>query len=256
MTQEERKKITEGYFDESVSGAAVCFLLAALCFGIKFIPFQYAPYFLWAGIAFSVLCVLLMIFGSKRITETQFDEALTEMLDAVKLKSLQKAGIEEEELISKQVLIRGPRYHDTSGVEFKSKKGKNKIWRYSLVDVTVLNLTANQIIAYQCCLDLIQEKPINEITDEYFYKDVVSISTKTVSRTYTIAKGKRKGEKVSSTSAEIVSLTTSGGTSIDTTIRDPKLIELWGGKGGELPNTDAEIAIAAVRKVLREKKAA
>ena len=255
MTDEERKKKTKEYFDESGSGAGPCFLLAALCFGIFFIPFKYAHYFLWAGIAFSVLCGLAIFFGAKRITDTQFDEALTKMLDAIKLKSLQKAGIEEEELISKQLLIRGPRYHDTSGLDFQSKIGEDKIWRYSLVDITVLNLTAHQIIAYQCCLDLIQEKPINETTNEYFYKDIVSISTKTVSRTYVIAKGKRKGEQVSSASAEVVSLTTSGGTSIDASMRDPKLIELWGGKGGELPNTDAEIAIAAVRKVLREKKA-
>ena len=53
-------------------------------------------------------------------------------------------------------------------------------------------------------------------------------------------------------SAETFELTTSGGTSVEVTLKDPSLIEMMG--GGDIPTTRAEKAIQTVRKMLREKK--
>ena len=47
-------------------------------------------------------------------------------------------------------------------------------------------------------------------------------------------------------------LTTSGGTTLEVFLTDPKLIEKMG--GGKIPTTEAEKTISVVRKMLREKK--
>ena len=121
--------------------------------------------------------------------------------------------------------------------------------RHTPITVTVITLTENQLVAYQSDLDLTTGNFLNESTDEYFYKDIVSIATKTESREI---KFKNLG-KIQLNEAEIFKLTTSGGTSIEVILRDRKLlIEKMG--GGEIPITDVEKTISVVRKMLREKK--
>jgi hypothetical protein len=104
--------------------------------------------------------------------------------------------------------------------------------------------------------DRITGNPLNEGTEEYFYKDVVSVTTKTESQTVNIvAKGlfiKQLLGIAQLNSAEKFILTTSGGTSISVVLKDPSLIERMG--GGVIPTDRTEKAIAAVRKMLREKK--
>ena len=135
-----------------------------------------------------------------------------------------------------------------SGVCFLPQAGP---WRSNwILSGRYAELSGNscQIISYQCCLDLLTGNYLNESTDEYFYKDVVSIATKTESKTYS----SDKFGDVQLNAAETFVLTTSGGTSIEMVLRDPKLIEMMG--GGNIPTTEAERAIQVVRKMLREKK--
>ena len=91
-------------------------------------------------------------------------------------------------------------------------------------------------------------RALNESTDEYFYKDVVSVSTKTKSKSVEI----EGTGAVQLDSAETFELTTSGGTSVEVTLKDPSLIKMMG--AGDIPTTRAEKAIQTVRKMLREKK--
>ena len=51
--------------------------------------------------------------------------------------------------------------------------------------------------------------------------------------------------------AEMFTLTTSGGTSIEVLLRDPTLIQKI---GGEMPTTKADKAIQSIRTMLRDKK--
>jgi hypothetical protein len=106
---------------------------------------------------------------------------------------------------------------------------------------------------------------LSERTDEYFYRDVVSVSTQSKSKTYEnaeIGKGLSEGllksmmiaGKLQFNAAEMFILTTSGGTSIEVVLRDPQLIERAG--GGSIPTDMADKAVQTVRKMLREKKVA
>jgi hypothetical protein len=202
------------------------------------------------GIGILILAVGIagIILASKKPSDQKMDEYIAEDISRAKNKSLQKASIDESELVGESVVVTGPRFWNTSGATSLYKKGKDGRLRFTPINVTVLNMTQHQIISYQACLDIVTGNFLNESTDEYFYKDVVSVSTSTDS----ISHDTEKFGKIQLNAAETFVLTTSGGTSIKTILKDPKLIEMMG--GGDIPTTDAEKAIQVVRKMLREKK--
>jgi hypothetical protein len=203
---------------------------------------------------------------NKKPTEAQMDTWLEEDLKMLHNKALSKTGTDPSELVGEPVMVTGPRFWNIAGAEVAFKKGKDNILRFTPVGVTVLNFTPNQLIAYGSALDLTTGNALNESTDEYFYRDVVSVSTKTKSMTVQFSgtgavKGGLMGGLMGAlktglqlNSAETFELTTSGGTSIEVVLRDPSLIEKMG--GGDIPTTRAEKAIQTVRKMLREKKGA
>jgi hypothetical protein len=200
------------------------------------------------AVAIGVIGVWMAVGGKP--TDEEMDRHIADDLSHAKRKSLQKAGIDDSELVGESVVVPGPRFWNTAGAQVHWKKGKDRVLRFTPINVSVLHMTQHQIISYQACLDLTTGGFLNEATDEYFYRDVVSVATKTESKTF---ESKKLGT-LQLNAAETFVLTTSGGTSVETLLRDPKLIELMG--GGEIPTTDAERAIQVVRRMLREKKQA
>lgn len=182
-------------------------------------------------------------------TDKQMDQWLDEDLTALSKKALNKMGTDEKELVSESVQVTGPRLWDTGGANVFFKKGKDNLLRFTPVGVSIINFTQNQLLGYTCVFDFTTGKALNESTDEYFYKDVVSVATKSESKSVNIP----KLGTIQLNSAETFILTTSGGTSLSVLLRDPTLIEKMG--GGEIPTTRAEKAIQTVRKMLRDKKA-
>lgn len=201
---------------------------------------------------------------SRKPTDQQVDAWIEEALKDVRSKALAKTGIDQSELVADPVVVYGPRFWNIGGADVGIKKGADGVVRFMPLGVTVINFTANQLLAYQCALDLATNNPLNESTDEYFYRDVVSVSTQSKSRSFDLAAipkafagGKLKSlivnGKLQFNSAELFVLTTSGGTSIEVLLQDPQLIQKAG--GGSIPTHLADKAVQAVRKMLREKKA-
>jgi hypothetical protein len=203
----------------------------------------FLPIVLIVGIGFDIYS-----YARGKPTDQQMDEWLEEDLKGLEKKALNKMGIDETELVSESVQIIGPRLWDVGGADVFFKRGKDNVLRFTPVDVSIINFTQSQLLVYSCVLDLTTGNVLNESTDEYFYKDVVQVSTKTESRTVNIP----KLGTLQLNAAETFTLTTSGGTSLSVVLRDPTLIEKMG--GGEIPTTRAEKAIQTVRKMLREKK--
>lgn len=111
------------------------------------------------------------------------------------------------------------------------------------------------MFCYQCCYDRIKGEALLEDTDEYFYRDVVSVATKTNTKQFDVdvtLKGNK--EKVTLRTSETFVLTTSGGTAFSVFLQDPALLNLKLTKDGQLDTSQAEKAIQAIRKMLREKK--
>jgi hypothetical protein len=192
------------------------------------------------------------IFNATQVaSDQQIDEWKQEDLNKLSQRSLDKMGIDAAELVSEAVMITGPRLTNLGPATFGYRKGKDNILRFTPVDSTIINFTANQLLVYRCALDLISGNPVNESTDEYFYRDVVSVQTASDSVSVNIP---GLGPAFQLTGAESFRLTTSGGTSVSMVLRDPSLIQKMG--GGEIPTTTAERAIQTIRKMLREKKGA
>jgi len=186
-----------------------------------------------------------------RPTDEQMDNYVSADVTRTKERSLAKASLDETELVvdDPEVIV-VPRLVSTAGAEMQSKRGKDGVLRYTPLDITVLLMTQHQIIAYRCCMDMMTGSFLHEGTDEYFYEDVVSLQARTESITYETEKYGNLELK----EAEMFMLTTSGGTSVKVVLSDPLLLEKMGGKGADIPNTGAEKAVQAVRRMLREKK--
>lgn len=202
----------------------------------------------WAWILLVGIGIWGIYAWSGRPSDQEMDKYIEEDLSHAKKKSLQKLSMDESQLVGESVVVTGPRLWNTGGADILHKKGGDNTLRFTPINISVLNMTQHQIVSYQCCLDLTTGNYLNESTDEYFYKDVVSVATKTESKTYTLD----KGGTIQLNAAEVFALTTSGGTSVEIVLRDPKLIEMMG--GGNIPTTEADKAIQVVRKMLREKK--
>lgn len=251
LSDEQRQQAVIGYFNPPEFGGFGC--LSVLVGIFFFIVYNKAPEgnggasFVIAMVCFAIAGHLLSKLKGG-IPAHLIDQIIAFYMAHVKGMSLKKASIDESELVGESVTVTGPRFWNTGGAASLFRKGEDNILRFTPINVTILHLTQNQLIAYQCCLDLVNGTVLNQSTEEFFYKDVVSVATKTDSQTYDTEKFGR----IQLNDAETFMLTTSGGTSIKTTLRDPRLIQLMG--GGEIPTTETEKAIQVIRKMLREKK--
>lgn len=124
-----------------------------------------------------------------------------------------------------------------------------RVESFNPIRFAVLGFCEHQLLAYLGVLDLVTGNVVAEETEEYFYRDVVAVATKTDSIEFT-----HRGVVHQLHDTETFVLTTSGATSIRVPIRSVRLAGILG--GGEMPNTQAEVAIAAVRSMLRQKKSA
>ena len=228
-----------------------------IVFGVLLAPILIGIFLLIAGI--------LRARKNRRLpSDAQIDAWIEEDLTAVQKHSFDKTGLDEDDLVAEPVIVKGLRFWNIGGAEIGIRAGDDRTIRFSPIGVTVICFTPDQLVAYQCALDLFTGKALSESTEEYFYQDVVSVSTtsdtlswseETLSKSGildTPLKELMVGGKLQFNAAETFVLTTSGGTNLEVVLSDPKLIEVVG--GGSIPIDTAEKAIRAVRKMLREKK--
>jgi hypothetical protein len=195
------------------------------------------------------------IYNSMQIaSDAEIDEWTQEDLGKLSKRSLDKMGVDPSETVGEALLIKGLRLSNLGPAKFGYRKGKDNIGRYTPVNSIILNFTQNQLLVYTCALDLISGNPVNEATDEYFYRDVVSVQTFSDTINVSLPGMGKEFQNLQLNAVETFRLTTSGGTHVDVTLRDPNLIAKMG--GGEIPTTVAERAIQTIRKMLREKKGA
>lgn len=182
-------------------------------------------------------------------SDQQMDAWLKEDLAALDTVSLNKGGLDESQTVGESVKLYGPCLN-VSAATARYKVGKDKIVRYTPVHVGVMHFVKDQLFWYGTDFDRTTGKALNESTDEYFYKDVVSVSTKAQSGTVQLTKKR----SLQYTGAESFTLTTSGGTSISLTLNEPSVAQAL--KGDRMQASEADKSVQKVRSMLREKKAA
>ena len=212
-----------------------------------------------AGIALILAGIAGILFWRAKPSDQEMDRWINEDVEKLKPVAVNKTGLDGVKTYGDTVVVKGPRFWNTGGAFVGVKRGKDGEIRFTPIEVTIINFTKDQLVAYQCALDLMTDKPLSESTDEYFYQDVVSVSTQSKTTTYDKSTMTRQGRKalkplmkggrLQLNSSENFVLTTAGGTSLEVFLRDPRLIEMAG--GGRIPTGTAEKAIGAVRTMLR-----
>jgi hypothetical protein len=151
----------------------------------------------WAAIAAAVLAVVLFAIAwvgfnerAGRADDDDIDFWRDEDLDALIADVTEDAALNAADLIdpAHPIVIAGlPRFenlkvsrsHDDGSLpqswRFKVKVGRDGITRFTPPCVTVLHFTRDHLIAYQCDLDLLSGKALNETIEEYFWQDIVSL---------------------------------------------------------------------------------
>ena len=241
--QLEKRDAIRRYFIKFPSYAIVFILLGAILLAVDQL------FMVGGGILMLLIGVWVIFNWIKKPTDAQMDQYIAEDLEIVKNKSLAKSDIDASQLVSDVLILTGFRLDNAAGAVYQWKKGKDGVTRFTPINFTSIIMTEHQLVTYNAVLDLFTGNALNETTDEYFYKDVVSVSTETSSGTF---KDPTSKTEIQLNTAEFFKLTTSGGTSVRVFIKDPKLIEMMGSSA--LPGTDAEKAVQSIRKMLREKK--
>ena len=189
------------------------------------------------GAALAVLIVglalLVISSGGSGISDSEYDSSVSGYAGSLsKTKALRKLGVDESEVNEIAPIIMG-------GYDFKGadmfKEGKDKLWRSNVYKVIMLFFSRNELYCYEARFKTTEDKILGESTDVYFYQDIVSASTASVSEKVNIS-----GNEVTINS-EAFKLTTKGGTSITVNI---------------LNAYQAQESVNAMRALLREKKQA
>ena len=179
------------------------------------------------------------------------DRWLAQDLQFLRRRSLERLNIDESELIQeKSLFVRGPILNpgrtNISTEDVTWKKGKDKKLRFSAYYITVIHLTEHKLSSYQCDYNFIRGVPVRENDDEYFYRDVVSVSTKDID----IDSIELSANQILR-SAQVFQLIVPG-SRVEVKVNYPELKDYT--DGSVVDTSHVDYAIKAIRKVLLEKK--
>ena len=188
-------------------------------------------------------------YQQSKPTDRQIDQWLQESIVKLREKSLKRLNLDESEIIADPLVIRGPILWKTIGIDNGDlvwKIGSDDTVRFGIYKVTIIQLTDRHLGAYACDYNFIRDVALNERTDEYHYKDVVSVTTQEQASSYTLPTG------VKLITAQEFRLSVSGGESINVIIGSSQISKITG--SNQIPETGAEKAISVIRAMLRQKK--
>ena len=239
MTEQEKRNAIRAYFAPFPKWTLYCIGFGVLCL----LPGE------GTGILFGLLLIgvsAFVLYGrATRISDRELDGFRDEDLRNAAARAVQKWGIDESDQVARPVRVFGPAFGATSTQA--AKRGSDGIIRFNPIRFAVLGFCEHQLLAYLGVLDIVTGNVLMEETEEYFYRDVVAVATKTDAVEFT-----HKGVLHQLNDTQTFVLTTSGGTSIRVPLRSLQWASILG--GGEMPSTQAEEAVATVRAMLRTKK--
>lgn len=205
----------------------------------------------------TVLGILLIVGGGVWVyfmyqysgpSDQQIDQWFQEDISRLVDKSIDKLGLEGEDIPGEPVIVFGPIFWQTNGIPSEDllwRKGKDGIARFSVYRVTIIQLPKHHLSSYSCNFNLLKNAALNETMHEFHYKDVVSVSTREESTNYTLPSGMKL------VSAQEFRISVSSGEHISVIVGSEKLKQIT---NAEIPTTSVEKAIQTIRTLLREKK--
>jgi len=138
------------------------------------------------------------------ITDAEIDTTCADHLKNLKSMAIKKHSIDEDQVKEYDPLqFEGYYYERLPNAAFQYKKGDDGKLRSSNYNAVMFLFSSEQVFCYEYKFSLLEDKK-QEKTDEYFYKDIVSVSTQSDAKTH--------GDVTFN--FEYFKLTTSGGTTI------------------------------------------
>lgn len=180
-------------------------------------------------------------------SDEQVDKWHNDDLERIRKQSLSKLDLLPEQVIgdsNNPIMVVGP----SEGA--KLTVGKDNIVRFSKHDVVIVYLTDYHLAAYSCTVSMETGLETKEATQEYHYKDVVSVATQADnSRVFKVV---HAGKDKPLADYQKFSLSVASGEKIEVVIAFPQLDDI--NNNAQLAPTGAENAVKTIRAMLREKK--
>lgn len=250
MNAQERRKNLKHYFYK-LRLKKVLIWFAVFIFSYSILDKQLAQLNRLALIGLIVSLGLIIYRLVKYYTgpdDATVDAWLKEDIDKLKAQSYDKLGIEKAEEASDPLVIISPIYWHVKGIDIKEvalRKGKDDFLRFSVYQITIFHLHEYILAAYICHYNFLRGTSLNEITNEYHYKDVVSVSTQETSSNYHLPDGQKLIH------AQEFRLSVASGERINVIINP---YEVAKNEKAQLPPTGADRAVSVIRNMLRTKK--
>ncbi len=124
------------------------------------------------GFIFLVACVVGFYIASLFPSDADIDRSFIELKDEKAKDSLDRLGIEKQDIIREPFIVMGAdveRFED-------SVEGEDKVMRYNPMVAAVIHFGKNQIFVNEISLNLIEPNGYVGKTNEFFYKDISSVS--------------------------------------------------------------------------------
>lgn len=203
---------------------------------------------LMAGVVSLGLIIYRLISYYTAPPDAAIDTWLEEDIEKLVTGAYQQLGIKKSERPTAPLLIIAPVYWKVKGVEMKDlglRKGKDKMLRFSVYQVTLFHLDEDILTSYTCHYNFLQGIVLNETTHEYHDKDIVSVAMKDVSVNYHLPDGQQL------IAAQEFQMSVTSGESIRLLVSPNTLAQR---EKATLPPTGAEKAVSVIRNILRAKK--
>ncbi len=183
-------------------------------------------------------------------TDEAVDLWLADAQERLHDHSLEKLGLMKEdcEFIDLPP-VRGPVVRVRKGLipdNIVWKVGRDGAPRFGVYQVAYLWFAKDHLAIFGCFYDLIRDAILNQDTYEYYYQDIVSVSTREIASSYTLPTG------FTLTSEQEFRIAVSNGSYFSLTVGASQLKQLTGAE--RVPDNGVEDAIQAIRKKLQEKK--
>ncbi|MBV9688803.1 MAG: hypothetical protein JO202_03725 [Ktedonobacteraceae bacterium] len=242
------------YFSTVPSAAIVAAIIGVL---LLFIGFStQAQAFLASGL------VLLLIGGGiisakligPKPTDQQYDAWLNAQAQRVRVKAVEKLGLDPRQLTAEPLVIHGFVLSGTKDSisyradEIRSKKGTDGKWRFSVNIYTYFFPEEHHLAAFVGDVNALNQSSHNEKTEEYFYRDVVGATTGDEQDTI-LYKKKQYQYRIQRFSLRIAS-----GDSIGVSVNATPLDNRQNLPNYTIPDSGIDQTVANLRALLRSKK--
>jgi hypothetical protein len=149
-----------------------------------------------------------------RPTDADIERQIHAVVAELRRRALEKLALDADEVKLIDPIIAGGYFLGSLGSGSRVKKGKDGKFRSNIFEGIVIFFAEQELHAYKYQVSLVKKDESSERTDVYFYRDVVSVSTRSSSRSVPVV-----GEaKPQTWRTEVFTLTTSGGTDIESSM--------------------------------------